>query len=346
MRIVKIDITEADHKRLALAFKHEAFGLEDPVADLREKGFTFSTYTDKTVQMSYRGHIVARSKGRGWRPDDLLISDEIPEAMNAAIVRVFTRIRDTAKTIDSIIKADARAVKARVKDVEDQAPQAGRIPFSRDALIRIAATAEARGGDVKIDLPRGETGEDDLTFSVRIISQAVPDNTRYFRDAFTSNDEGIMKDEFMPKVEFLAEMSLEADRIYADAVSKLNVQPRADAAAFSARDIKHWHKISDGINKTYGDLSIVGGYRDVVVSLGNVRMMKCTYTQRGDNFNFNVICDGSMPAGIRNGLLHKVRQVVLAAESRFTPALDMTREEALGIHAAEALADIETGYTF
>lgn len=117
---IKIELdtlTQADHNRFHLAFKHDRFGFEDPLKTFSKRPFKISRTTDGNFQVSYRDHNIFSVFSNGSRTmtrRTLMIEDNVPENVIGIIRSAVENVVNVAREIDRIRQSDKRDIKRKM----------------------------------------------------------------------------------------------------------------------------------------------------------------------------------------------------------------------------------------
>lgn len=226
MRAVPLDIIPADLRRMGLAFEAEAFGVPDPLAQAKAAGFGFTRKAQShSFTIIFRNATLATFWPELRVQGAFQVWDGFPETSVPGLVALMHQIRDAARTVDSRIKADARAVKGRLDDL--RAP-AGLLPLAEREMLHtdlfaVHATDPVRAPAVSVLLRsrHGSGGETETQFTLVSHSPLTPRNDVRIPQAFYISNGRVSAQDFPIRMGVLRELVAECVPLYAELAADL-----------------------------------------------------------------------------------------------------------------------------
>ena len=245
MKNVPLDLLQADAKRMTLAFEHDTFGLPDPTERAKAAGFAFGhAQHNDNFSISYKGASVANFWSGHRLGQQFYVSEDLGGAAVIALVNLVHRIRDTARRADSILKADARRMKAQLAEFLDTARPAQEAPFSHQDAFAIHATDGLRKPAVRIRLlDRSGGGRDGFydTYRVDMASELSDRNTMRVHHAFRVRGGRLGAQNLKVSADALGVLAETCAELYRTEVAALDL-PEEDAfIALTAEETPEFH---------------------------------------------------------------------------------------------------------
>lgn len=226
MAHLPVEITDADRKRMLLGFRSQEFGLADPLAAAKTAGFGFAPggYGNKFT-VSFRDTPIAFFDASNRPRDAFTVIDAFPAASRPALTMLMGKVRDAAKAVDSVLKADARAMKTVLEPFLDRAAPAADYPLDPKDAFAIHATDALRGDPVRITLEtryRIQDGHYDA-YAVQMSSPLARDNNMYVGRAFHVHQGMMNHNDLKVSGPVIGAFAADCASIYRKAVQEMGV---------------------------------------------------------------------------------------------------------------------------
>lgn len=345
MRRARLELNKADSRRIALAFRAPDLGLPDPTAPLRRNGIEFAG-DDTEIRVTFRGALIARYRPVRDGTGSLLISDEVAPEADAVLEAVFGRMRDVAKRVCSMRRADAEEVKRALAEVTS--PYGERLPewLDANALARIASVAGAIDTPARIRMGSAVYGGYQ-PFSFELPSALFPENSVHHPTAMVAHHGAVSVKTFRPSAEFLTRMRDVADHLFEAATQKaLAGRERPDPVRFTEEEIGAWGEVGEDTIIRAGEITAVINNWEADLFCDGVRVLRMgIMTERGRDGDEaqKLQADDSLTTGQVNQLAWDAKAAVLSTPPFLAKEAEVEQERPEEI-ASRIITGTDFGY--
>lgn len=344
MRRVPVTMNEADKKRILLALQYQALGLPDPLAAVRDAGFSIQSAGDglSHFRIDFQGHRVAGYYGtKGFtKGNDLDVEDFVPESADVGLARIVHNLRDTAKTIDSLIKADKR----HIETFKAACKHAGAESFTAwtpESLFLTTVASTRSGEPIQLRYQQDQAH----AFEVRYVSQLMKVNTVKCAYALMYENGQINPTEHTPAEAVLRGLEARGRDLYAEVIR--GISAKADKAAMTHEHHRHWIGVDKTVIET-PEVNISIQPRSVRISKNGLPILRMISRFDSHAKTYALHCaDGGLSAETHNGLISLATREIMnvnsftakpLVEHRVLPQIDIGRA------TAQALLEADFGY--